>query len=296
MKKSKKYIIGLVMLAVGIIGIFGLFSEFSAELLFGSIVLIAVGVVLLWLDKRTAPTPTQTPIDIPTAPTTPKKEEIPDGEKDYNLFHEYLEGQFLCYQYEKDICFIKEDNIAEKFGYVVGNGGKQLKFEFEPDNQYDSMAVAIYLDDIKLGYVYSGQTQEMIHSYYRQGRLICGYLNKYSVEKQKATFKIGFYKPIDCFESKQFTLTKTTKKIDEYTTRAENLEDCAEGDILYIEKEILEDNYIVTTDGYTEIGELPKSAVNFIEEYAPKKIYGIFNSCEEDENGKTKAKITVYLI
>lgn len=297
MKKSKKFIVGLVMLAVGIIGIFGLFSEFSAELLLGSIVIIAVGVVLLWLDKRAAHTsPTQTTVNTPTAPTTPKKAEIPDGEKDYDLFFEYLEGQFLCYQYEKEICFIKDDNIEEKFGYVIGNGGKQLKFEFEPENQYDSMAVAIYLDDKKLGYVYSGQTQEMIHSYHNQGRLICGFLNKYSVETHKATYKIGFYKPMDCFESKQFTLTKTTKKIDEYTNRAENLEDCAEGDFLLIEKEFLGDNYIVFNDRNEEIGELPKSAVNFIEEECPDKIYGIFNSLEEDENGKTKAKITVYLI
>ena len=166
MKKSKKYIIGLVMLAVGVIGIFGLFGEdgFSVELLFGSIVLIAVGVVLLWLDKNTKraahTSPTQTPIDTPAAPTTPKKEEIPDGEKDYNLFHEYLEGQFLCYEYEKDICFIKDDNIEEKFGYVIGNGGKQLKFDFEPDNPYDSMAVAIYLDGNKLGYV-NGRNPEV---------------------------------------------------------------------------------------------------------------------------------------
>ena len=91
-------------------------------------------------------------------------------------------------------------------------------------------------------------------------------------------------------------LQKTNKKIDEYTSRAENLSFCDEGDLLHIEKEFLDDNYIVTTDSCDEIGELPKSAVNFINEYNPKKIYGIFNSCEEDENGKLKATITVYLI
>jgi len=197
---------------------------------------------------------------------------------------------------KQKICFIKDDNIEEKFSYVIGNGGKKVQFQFEPDNPYDSMAVAIYLEDKKLGYVYNGQTQEMIHSYHKQGRLICGYLNKYSVEERTATYKIGFYKPLDYFENKQFTLTKTTKRIDEYTTRAENLEDCAEGDFLLIEKEFLGENYIVFNDSNDEIGELPKSAVNFIEEYCPDKICGIFNSLEEDENGKTKAKITIYLI
>lgn len=288
MKKSKKFIIGIILIAVGIIGIGGS--------VLGGILLVAIGSLLIWLEKKAINTTDATPtVNTSTAPA-PKKEETPDGAKDYDLFFEYLEGQFLCYQYEKEICFIKEDNIEEKFGYLIGNGGKQLKFEFEPDNPYDSMAVAIYLDGNKLGYVYSGQTQEMIHSYHKQGRLICGFLNKYSVETHKATYKIGFYKPMDYFENKQFTLTKTSKKIDDYTNRADNLSNCDEGDFLLIEKEFLGENYIVTIGGHDEIGELPKSAVNFIEEYCPDKIYGIFNSLEEDENGKIKAKITVYLI
>ena len=290
MKKSKKFIIGIVLIATGIIGIGGS--------VIGGILVAAIGAILILLDKNEKATAemlekieTYTPTD-----STPKKEEIPDGEKNYDLFFEYLDGQFLCYQYEQKICFIKDDNIEEKFGYIIGNGGKKLKFEFEPDNPYDSMAVAIYIDDKKLGYVYSGQTQDMIHSYHKQGRLICGYLNKYSAEEHTATYKIGFYKPVDCFENKQFSLTKTSKKIDEYTNRADNLSNCDEGDLLFIEREFLGENYIVSTDGYDEIGELPKSAVNFIEENCPNKIYGIFNSCEEDENGKLKAKITVYLI
>ena len=301
MKKSKKMIIGLVLLGIGIIGIFSLFGEdgFSGSLLFGSVLLIAGGGILIWIDKKfkkpTDATPTKTTYKTQIT-TEPKREEIPDGKKDYDLLYDFIDGQFLSYKYEKEICFIKEDNIDEKFKYIVGNGGKQLTFEFEPDNPYDSMAVAIYLGDKKLGYVYSGQTQDMIHSYHKHKRLICAYLNKYSVENHTATYKIGFYKPIDCFESKQVTLTKTKKKIDEYTSREDNLSYCNEGDLLYIDQEYLGENYIVTTDGYDEIGELPKSAVNFIEEYNPKKVLGIFNGCEEDEDEKIKAKITIYLI
>lgn len=290
MKKSKKFVIGIILIVIGIIGIGGS--------VLGGLLLIAIGGVLIFLDKNEKNTEealAQLKAYTSTA-QTPKKEEIPDGEKDYDLFFEYFEGQFLCYQYEQKICFIKDDNIEEKFGYVVGNGGKQLLFEFEPDNPHDSMAVAICLDGKKLGYVYSGQTQEMIHDFYRKGWEICAHLNKYSKEDMTASYKIGFYKPIDCFENKQFTLTKTNKKIDEYTSRTDNLLTCDEGDLLLIEKEFLDENYIVTIGGCDEIGELPKSAVDFIEEYSPNKIYGIFNGCEEDENGKVKAKITVYLI
>lgn len=301
MKKSKKMIIGLVLLAIGVVGIFSLFGEFSSELLLGSILTMAGGVVLIWLDKKVKPTAdepplvTQTPINNEPKPAEPQKAEVPDGEKDYDLLPHYADGKFLCYEYEEKIYFIKDDNIDEKFGYIIGNGGKQLLFEFEPENEYDSFAVAIYLDGKKLGYVYQGQTQDMIHSYHRKGWEICAHLNKYSKEEKTASYKIGFYKPKECLESKQFTLVKTTKRIDEYSNRADNLCACDEGELLFIEKEFLEDNYIVTTDTYDEIGELPKSAINFIEENCPKKIYGIFDSWEYDENGKAKGKITVYL-
>ena len=291
MKKSKKLIAGIILLIVGILGIGGS--------VFGGFLVISIGIVLILLDKKSKKTATETPTtsvyNTPT-PLTPKIDEIPDGEKDYNLLPDYANGMFRCYEYEQKICFIKDDNIEEKFGYVIGNGGKQLLFEFEPDNEYDSMAVAIYLDDKKLGYVYSGQTQEMIHDFYRKNWEICAHINKYSKKDMTASYKIGFYKPIYCFENKQFTLTKTSKKIDEYTSRTDNLSTCDEGDSLLIEKEFLGESYIVTIGGYDEIGELPKSAVNFIEEYCPDKIYGIFNGCEEDENGKIKAKVTVYLI
>lgn len=300
MKKSKKFIVGLVLLVVGIIGIFGLVGDFSGELLLGSIVIGAVGVLLIWLDKKAKntadATPTQPTVSTPTAPA-PKKEEIPDGEKDYNKLPNYANGMFRCYEYEQKICFIKEDNIEEKFGYVIGNGGKQLLFEFEPDNQYDCMAVAIYLDDKKLGYVYSGQTQEMIHDFHRKGWEICAHLNKYSKEDMTASYKIGFYKPVDHLISKQFSLVKTTKKISEFENRADNLSWCKEGDWAVIKLEdIIDRTYVVLADGFREVGELPISASRFIEDYNPKKIYGLFNSCEEDENGKIKAKITVYLI
>ena len=294
MKKSKKMIIGLVLLAIGVIGILGLLGEFSSDVLLGSLISIVIGAVLIWLDKKpkkTTVSTTSAPQTSTPTPSEPKKEEIPDGEKDYNLFHELLDGQFLCYEYENKICL-----TDDAFEHIVGNGGKQITFDFEPENEYDKKAVALYVEGEKIGYVYQGKTQDMIHSYHKQGRTICGYLNKYSVTENTATFKIGFYKPMDYFESKQFSLVKTTKKIDDFSNRADNLSACDEGDLLIIEKEFLDDNYIVTTDTCDEIGELPKSAINFIEENCPRKIYGILDSCEEDENGKLKAKITVYLI
>ena len=298
-RKAKKMIIGLVLLIVGIIGFFGSFGEsgFDAETAFVSVCFVVAGAILIYLDKKqkktTIPAPATTASAQPQPPKEePKKETIPDGTKNYDLFNEFLDGQFLCYEYEENVCLIED-----AFDAIIGNGGKQITFKFEPENEFDDKAVSLSVEGKKIGYVYRGKIQDMIHSYYKQGRQICGYLNKYSAAERKATYKIGFYKPADYFENKQFSLVKTTKKIDEYTTRAENLSYCDEGDVVTIECDsFADDSYVVYADGYDEIGELPKSAVNFIEENNPKKIYGILNTIEEDDNGKLKAKITVYLI
>lgn len=298
-KKINKKTVGLVLLIIGIIGFFGAFGDsgFSADTALGSIFFIAIGIALFIYKKKPKNTITTTAPQSPSSHQAPKTEIIPDGTKDYNLIPDYTDGQLLVYEYEENICFIKDDNLDEKFGYVIGNGGKQLIFEFEPENQYDCMAIAIYLNDKKLGYVYSGRIQQMMHDYYRKGWEICAHINKYSTEKKTATYKVGFFKPIETFVCKQFTLTKTTKKIDEFSNRADNLSSCNEGDVLTIECDgIVDGNYVVYTDTYDEIGELPKSANTFIEEHNHKKIMGIFDSCEEDENGKLKAKITIYLI
>ena len=298
-KKTNKMVIGLVLLIVGIIGLFGSFGEagFSAETSLGSVCCIVPGAILIYLEKnqkKSTITKTATDEAAQTQPPkeAPKETTIPDGTKNYDLFHEFLDGQFLCYEHEENVCL-----IDDAFDGIVGNGGKQITFEFEPENEFDDKAVALYVEGKKIGYVYRGKIQDMIHSYHKQGRQISAHLNKYSAAGKKATYKIGFYKPAEYFENKQFSLVKTTKKIDEYTTRAENLSYCDEGDVLTIESDsFTDDSYVVYADGYNEIGELPKSAVNFIEENNPKKIYGILDTIEEDDNGKLKAKITVYLI
>lgn len=53
-KKSKKFIVGLILCIVGVIGLFGLFSDTNDKvaLAFGSVVLIAVGAVLLFLGRK----------------------------------------------------------------------------------------------------------------------------------------------------------------------------------------------------------------------------------------------------
>ena len=53
-KKSKQFIVGIVLCAIGVFGLFGLFveQEDKASLAFGSLVFIAAGAIVLFLDYR----------------------------------------------------------------------------------------------------------------------------------------------------------------------------------------------------------------------------------------------------
>lgn len=238
-----------------------------------------------------APAPAIVPAaNVAPAPAAQKKS-VPDGEKNYNLFEDVTDGAVLCYEYEESLCL-----LDGAFDYIPGNGGKPLTFKQEPENLHDEKAVAVYLNVVKIGYIYRGTVQDMFNDYMKRGWRVFGYLNKYSVCDNKATYKIGFYKPLDIFESKRFSLSKIKKKIDEYTTREDNLLNCDEGDALTIEYEVADDCFVVFNDLYEEVGELPKSAANFINENDHKKIVCILEACEEDDDGKTKAQVTVYLV
>ena len=92
---------------------------------------------------------------------TDNKNYVADGKRDYNYLEDIVDDNLLMYSYEKDICL-----LGDGYKYLAGNGGKDLRFVQEPENQYDSNAVALYLENDKLGYIYrSDRTQKMITNF-----------------------------------------------------------------------------------------------------------------------------------
>lgn len=211
------------------------------------------------------------------------------SETDYNLFPEIYCDSALCYQYENQI-FLSDGAINT----ISGNGGKFLIFKQEPENMYDGNAIEIYLGDSKIGYIYRSRNQDMVNDYIRRGWHVLGYINKYSVSENKATYKTGFYKPLDVLDSKTFSLIKTSKKIDDDYTRQECLYDCSVGDLVTLNYDADSDSYVVWADN--EIGELPKSASTFIAADIHKNIVCVISSFNIDDNDKAKAAVTVYLV
>ena len=216
-----------------------------------------------------------------------------DGERDYNYLEDVVDENLLIYSYEKDICLFEDGYM-----HLSNNGGKDLKFVQEPDNPYDSNAVAIYLEENKLGYVYrKDKTQKMINDWIRRGEYFTGYLNKFSVADKKATFKIGFYKPLSLFPSKTCSLVRTGKKIDDFDTRADNLRCCSEGDVVRIfESCEYPFSNTVCDDLGNELGELPKSAEKFLENCDVQDAIGIIREISDNYETAPKAKVEIYRI
>ncbi len=219
------------------------------------------------------------------------EDKVDESSANYDLFYDVYENSLLCYEYEENMCL--NENAAT---LITGHGGECLEFLQEPENEHDKNAVAIYHDKTKIGYVYKGKIQDMINDWIVRKDFFTGYINKIFITDNKATYKIGFYKPLDSYEHKTFTLTKTKKKIDDTFTREDNLCTVEEGDEVSIEYDSYLDSYIVYNCSYEEIGELGSGATTFIENSDYEKIIGIVTDYSFNDNGSPKLKITVYLI
>lgn len=144
MKKGKKFIIGIVLITFGVVGLFGLFgnTDDKAALAGGSVLLIAGGAALVYLDKKNPATATKNTVSAPAPAIVPaanvapapaaEKKSVPDGEKNYNLFEDVTDGAALCYEYEESLCL-----FDGAFDHIPGNGGKALTFKQEPENPHD---------------------------------------------------------------------------------------------------------------------------------------------------------------
>ena len=135
----------------------------------------------------------------------------------------------------------------------------------------------------------------MILDWYKRDWPLVVYLNRYSVSNSTATIKVGFYKPLSSFESCICSLTKISKRTefpDIEDSRFDNLRWCSEGEAISIKE--YDDTYIVYHDFYMEIGELPKSVSNYINDNEFRSILGKIETLDYDSLSR-KASVTLHL-
>lgn len=206
-----------------------------------------------------------------------KIEKAEDGTKDYNLFNKVVDGNILAYQYMRSIACI--DHIVPM---LQNCGGKKLDFIQEPENKYDSAAVAIYLDNQKLGYVHRGQTQDMINDWICTNRYFYGYINTYSSDE--ITYKIGFYNPLCKYECKNYKISAINEDATTF---------CHPDSVLSFYYDDDKNKNIVCNPIGEDLGTLP-AAFKYADENDLSIIGIIIDDIYEDDNYKTVIKVNVY--
>lgn len=220
----------------------------------------------------------------------PKAQTKPESEKNYDLFDDYDadDDTYLTYSYEESLAFANTS-------VLTGNGGKVITFKQEPDNEYDKNAVAVYLNDTKVGYLYRGRTQDMVNDWINRDLPFWGYVNKIDTANNKATIKIGFYRSLNELTMKKFRLTRITKKADEFgSSRCDNVGSCSDGDLVEYTTSFDSDNYIITDECGEELGEVGAKAVEFIDEYEDSIKFMRINNIEDTDSGGYKADIEIF--
>lgn len=108
---------------------------------------------------------------------------------------EQVDNKLLAYHYENPVCFMenRNDTLSNK-KYAASHIGSQIEFVREPQNNYDDKAVSIRIDGKKIGYVYRGQTQDMINAWKKNNDPIFSFISAVSADGEYIYYKIGFYK------------------------------------------------------------------------------------------------------
>lgn len=221
MKKDKKFIIGIILLAIGVIGFIGVpSSDNKASLIAGSLIVLAIGGFLLYLSLKKKKETEQTSQSKTMVQSFSKSTNgtIVDGNKSVDMLPLIQNDYVKVYEYTNALCVIKEaENPLSYIQEKVNSGKRQISFALEPENPHDPLSIAIYLDDKKIGYVYRSQTRDMIHDYYKKNYEVCAHINTFTDEK--ITYKIGFYKPKT--ECKQYVVSLKNKKFVENVVAGE---------------------------------------------------------------------------
>lgn len=200
-------------------------------------------------------------------------ESEPDTLKSMRALDIKIGEHVLRYEYREKLCIIRDSSISvEQFKNKID---ADVSFMLEPDNEYDKFAVEVYIDNIKAGYVYRGQTQDMINSWIKKGWTVSAFVC--SIVDDALYFRIGFYCPEEAFKSKVYSLTRVN--IDNLMSKPD--------DELAIEYDYDVERYVVYD--IDEIGRLPKSANDLLND---KICYATLK--EVDEIEKPVIKVTIY--
>ncbi len=152
---------------------------------------------------------------------------------------------------------------------------KFVMFDFEPDNQYDPNAIAVFYDDQKIGYVPQNSLQSMIKQYSDgEAHQIYSFISYINEDRNKVQIALGFYSNENSdLNVVKCKLCKTKLRDFNGRCRQNNLEAVETGCAVDLEYNYESERYLVCDDTGEELGEISKKQ--------SAEIYDIIGETEE---------------
>ena len=204
-----------------------------------------------------------------------------------------INGLDIMYDYQDvDICVLSHLKKEKAFYDDM----RELHVVAEPENAYDKNAIAVYCEDIKIGYLYKGSLQEMTGDWLKRGDPIyCHYMGINPVTgrlKMQMTFygagmsSQRFF--ADRIEAKTYKLTGTSSK-----SAQDALDMCSEGEEFFVDESESGNGYIITNSQLERIGSLPKAAVALVNELGRYNCRVIIDKLDYTSDMKTECYVRI---
>lgn len=181
---------------------------------------------------------------------------------------------------------------------------KNLKFEFEPTNEYDKNAIKVLYDNIQIGYVPKNSIQDMVKKYMTdEQKYVEAFINEVDEDSKYIQMAIAFYQEmtdeeLNKIEHIDTRLIKTTKK-DEFDifSRQDNLIGISEGEELELNYEYDSETYIVCDNCGNELGEINSNKSEKLQEYEleGKIFHCIVLETDCNDAGNITCKVRIFI-
>lgn len=202
---------------------------------------------------------------------------------------EVLGDMCLSYSY-RDVEFFCPDDCKTLAAAVPA--GKQLSMSYEPENPYDSSAVAVYYDKQKIGYMYRNKLRDMLNDFADDPEK--DFLPISTRWTEKPAFDLFFYKSA-CVVIREMESNPGAKSFKLTGNRNEDAQNalglCSVGDVVTVHYDGADDKYLADTD-YGFIGNFPASASRLFDQFSNYDAR-ICEIEQDDETDKYSVRVIV---
>lgn len=163
------------------------------------------------------------------------------------------------------------------------NIGDKVELCQEPTNEYDKNAVAVYVNNMKRGYIYKGTLQKMCNKWITNNDIyVISKVTDIDIETKKIYIYLAFYDILD--EQRYENKFKVTLSENKYNDNC-----ILEYEPLYISYDYDKEKYLIE-----EWGTVPKSSTNFFENIDGNIDYTSFvENIKENDSGSYSITIVI---